>query len=262
MKKSSLALAVIAAFSASVALADNTCNHGCNSGGGGDPTSVTATGGSSTAFGGTGIGLGGTGIGSASATGGQGGNASATGGQGGAGGTGIGTAALIDSGNSSSTAASSATQGQGQLQGQSTTVAGSGNSRTANANNSAQSVNISTPAPYIPVNTAYAAPLTAGEQTCMGSSSGGVQGPGFGLSVGSTWTDGNCVALRDSARAQTLGMKDVAVAIMCQQAVFAKAMKATGHECPSGVRKVAEAQNNALPDVGDRDLRPDWVRGE
>lgn len=85
----------------------------------------------------------------------------------------------------------------------------------------------------IPVSTAYAAPLTSGADTCMGSSSGGVQAPWFGLSIGSTWTDSNCMRLKNAKMMDGLGMRDVAVQMMCQDPDIAAAMKAVGRSCGS-----------------------------
>src|SRR5262245_46754685 len=44
-------------------------------------------------------------------------------------------------------------------------------------------------APSIPVRSAYAANLTASDDTCMGSRTFGVQLAGFGISFATTWRD-------------------------------------------------------------------------
>lgn len=63
--------------------------------------------------------------------------------------------------------------------------------------------------------TAYAAALTASAGTCMGSSSVGGQGVGFGLSIGSTWQDDDCNRRRYSAILQSLGESEAAIQLLC-----------------------------------------------
>jgi len=165
----------------------------------------------------------------------NGGNANATGG--------VATATGGTGGN--------ANQGQGQLQGQAQSIKNSGNSSSSSGGNiqsnagnnstntaSGNSTNVSVEgdnfaASRIPVATAYAAPLTSGADTCMGSSSGGVQAPGLGVSFGTTWTDGNCVLLKNAKMMDGLGYRDVALSMMCADASVAAAMKATGRVCPT-----------------------------
>jgi hypothetical protein len=111
-------------------------------------------------------------------------------------------------------------QGQAQGQGQAQEVSDSGNS----------SVSINNERP--PVSTAYAAPLAAGEDTCMGSSSIGGQGVGFGLTLGTTWTDDNCRRLKNSRQLVSLGYHRAATALMCVDEDVKAAMVAAGTPCP------------------------------
>jgi len=124
---------------------------------------------------------------------------------------------------------------QGQGQGQSQTglnLQGQGQS-TDNANNSSQSVYVEgDEASDIPVSSAYAAPLTSADDTCMGSTSAGVQAMGFGISLGSTWRDEDCVRRKDSRMFYNMKMTDVAVARMCQKADNRAAVEAAGSVCP------------------------------
>jgi hypothetical protein len=83
-----------------------------------------------------------------------------------------------------------------------------------------------------PVSTAFAAPLTAAEDTCMGSSSAGGQGVGFGLSLGTTWKDEDCVRRKDARELHNMGQKKAALALLCQSAQVAKAMRTAGTPCP------------------------------
>ena len=84
-----------------------------------------------------------------------------------------------------------------------------------------------------PANTAYAAPLAASNGTCMGSTSGGIQGIGLGISVGSTWTDESCDMRYDAEALRAAGLPGAAQARLCQKKEIAAAMEAAGTPCPS-----------------------------
>lgn len=79
-------------------------------------------------------------------------------------------------------------------------------------------------------------PLTTSNDTCMGSTSGGINGPGFGLSIGSTWADGNCKLLKNSRELWNMGMKAAAMALMCTDSANREALELTGFECPQTTR--------------------------
>ena len=64
---------------------------------------------------------------------------------------------------------------------------------------------------------AYAPPLTTSNDTCMGSSSIGGSGAGFGVSVGSTWTDHGCTARADARVLFNMGLKDEAILRLCER---------------------------------------------
>lgn len=152
---------------------------------------------------------------SLSATGGTssatGGNASATGGAG---------------GNASANSRNTNRQSQGQSQRASSSVRASGNSSNSYVSQ-AQARN--------PVNTAFAAPLTATEDTCMGSSSAGGQGVGFGLSLGTTWHDTDCVRRKDARELYNMGHKKAALALLSQSKEVRAALDAAGDEYPGRV---------------------------
>jgi hypothetical protein len=57
----------------------------------------------------------------------------------------------------------------------------------------------------IPVATAYAAALTSGIDTCLGSMSGGAQTPVFGISIGSTKHDNTCEIIKLSRELKMQG---------------------------------------------------------
>lgn len=75
-------------------------------------------------------------------------------------------------------------------------------------------------------------PLVSSNDTCMGSVSGAVNGPGFGVGVGKTYTDANCVRLKNARELWNTGMRGAALALMCMDDDNYKALTATGFECP------------------------------
>lgn len=141
-------------------------------------------------------------------------------------------------------------QGQGQLQGQQQSAISGGNKLTNEGNNSAQSTSVKVEgdvyeAARIPVATAYAAPLTASNGTCMGSSSAGGQGLNLGLSFGTTWTDDNCDRRYDAQELRAQGLVKAATALMCQKPSIAAAMKEAGTPCPAPAAQAAASTSPA-----------------
>jgi hypothetical protein len=204
--KQTLTLLATAAFFgiATVAVADNNTNNGAgntitdNSGIGNGNTTVTSnTNSNNPSLSATG--------GTSSATG---GNASATGGAG---------------GTASANSRNSNRQAQGQSQRATSSVRSSGNSSNSYVAQ-AQARN--------PVSTAFAAPLTAAEDTCMGSSSAGGQGVGFGLSLGTTWHDKDCVRRKNARELYNMHQQKAALALLCQSEDVAQAMTTAGTPCP------------------------------
>lgn len=63
---------------------------------------------------------------------------------------------------------------------------------------------------------AYAPALTSGDDTCMGSTSVGGQGVGFGLSLGSTWEDEDCKRRKNARFLHNTGNTGIAITLMCQ----------------------------------------------
>lgn len=111
-------------------------------------------------------------------------------------------------------------QHQGQYQGQ-----GQGQAQsTKNANNSTLVVG----GDDYPASTATAPALTSGPQTCMGSTSIGGQGMSFGVSIGTTWRDSDCVRRLNANALVQLGHKDAALALLAQNDDVADALKAAG----------------------------------
>ena len=90
------------------------------------------------------------------------------------------------------------------------------------------------------MSTAYAAPLVSSDDTCMGSSTAGAQGVSFGVSLGSTWQDDDCVRRKDARELHNMGMKVAALALMCQNTNVAKAMAMAGTPCPGGQKTLGK----------------------
>lgn len=76
-----------------------------------------------------------------------------------------------------------------------------------------------------------APPLVSSNDTCMGSASGALNVPGFGVAVGKTYTDTNCVMLKNSREMWNMGMKAAALARMCMDAENRDALEMTGFVC-------------------------------
>ena len=141
----------------------------------------------------------------------------------------------------------------------SSATGGAGGSATANPNasNQGNAQNITFNSPAAPTKTkletvpqVYAPALsTTLTETCMGSTSGGISVMGFGGTLGSTWNDKQCVRrLNAREMAQTLGDRDAARALMCQDADVAAAYQAVGQDCRSKwVMQVAVAPPAPTP---------------
>jgi hypothetical protein len=85
--------------------------------------------------------------------------------------------------------------------------------------------------PRAPVASAFAPALVSGIDTCSGSTTIGAQGVGFGASFGNTWTDENCVMLKNSTMLWNMGQHDAALALMCTNEKVRKAVEAAGGNC-------------------------------
>jgi len=67
---------------------------------------------------------------------------------------------------------------------------------------------------------------------CTISSSGSVQTQILGLSVGTTYTEQNCLRLKKAQKLYMFGMKVAAVSVMCQDPDVWSAMMSAGTPCP------------------------------
>lgn len=132
-------------------------------------------------------------------------------------------------GPSNSTSASSNTLGD---VGSNSAAVSSADGAGANSNNVTMVENYQ--AYRIPVTTAIAASLTSGQDTCLGSASGGVQTQVVGLSLGKTVLDKNCVHIK---QVQLLTQMNLPAAACFRArsgkegAEIDKAMTAAGVDC-------------------------------
>lgn len=74
--------------------------------------------------------------------------------------------------------------------------------------------------------------LTSSNDTCMGSSGIGGQGMSFGFSLGTTWTDSNCIMLKNARELKVQGHEKAAKARLCMDADNAMAFELAGDPCP------------------------------
>lgn len=99
-------------------------------------------------------------------------------------------------------------------------------------------------------------PLTTSNDTCMGSTSGSINGPGFGIGLGSTWQDKNCVMLKNAREMWNMGMKAAAMALICNDQANRAALEMTGFECPQTARARIAAEQAQRPVVAVQQPRP------
>lgn len=152
---------------------------------------------------------------------------------------------------------SSATGGTSSATTGASTSAATANPNANNAGN-AQNITFNTTNPdhLKTVPQVYAPALTTTlSETCMGSTSGGISVMGFGGTLGTTWEDDDCKRrLNAREMANTLGDREAARALLCQDASVAAAYAAVGQPCnypaPKEPRQPYQAQlsqNTAPP---------------
>lgn len=101
--------------------------------------------------------------------------------------------------------------------------------------------------------------LTTSNDTCMGSTSGSVSIPGFGLGAGTTWTDANCVRLKNSRELWNMGMRAAGLALMCTDPANREALELTGFTCPQ-TQKARDDQAKAAAEQAQADVIRQSVR--
>lgn len=85
----------------------------------------------------------------------------------------------------------------------------------------------------------------AGVETCLGSSAGGLSLMGGGVSFGSTRVDEGCTIRLLARQLFAFGLKNAALALMCQDDRVAMAMAAVGTPCPPQPAPVAASDPTA-----------------
>lgn len=106
----------------------------------------------------------------------------------------------------------------------------------SNSNNSSQSITVEGDSTVykqarIPVASALA-PTNLPTALCMGSSSGAFQSTLFGFSLGSSWTDKNCMVLEQvRSAANVLNDQEVAEQIMCSLKEYKEAREKLNRPC-------------------------------
>lgn len=95
-------------------------------------------------------------------------------------------------------------------------------------------------------------PLVSSNDTCHGSTTGGVVLPGFGISGGSTYVDVNCKRLKNSRELWNYGMRGAALALMCNDEENNEALEVTGYKCPEKRVKKTEQQQYTDPHIRKR----------
>jgi len=114
-------------------------------------------------------------------------------------------------------------QQQGQQQKQTAT----NNGGVVGSNNP---VTINEPAPYIPVSSAIGM-FAVSPRTCMGGSYAAGQGPGFGLSLGTSWHDLHCEEIVEIETAAILD-KEAGIQRACAMGgKMRSSLEAAGHVC-------------------------------
>lgn len=122
-------------------------------------------------------------------------------------------------------------------------------------------VNVSSPAETTSTSRVITTPTVvapglaaAGVETCLGSASGGLSLMGGGFTFGGTMVDEGCTIRLLARQLFAFGLKNAALALMCQDDRVAAAMDAVGTPCPpapaefSRRRVAAVAANSFAPE--------------
>ena len=112
------------------------------------------------------------------------------------------------------------------------------------------------PAPSTTTSLLFTAPTVvapglaaAGVETCLGSASGGLSVLGGGLTFGSTMVDEGCTIRLLARQLFAFGLRQAALALMCQDPHVVAAMYAAGSPCPRVfVDAVDRTKVSAIPE--------------
>lgn len=83
------------------------------------------------------------------------------------------------------------------------------------------------------VASAYAPNIVSSNDTCMGSISAGGQGASFGISLGSTYTDNDCILRKDARLLYNMGLKETAIHLLCSKDSLRDALVSSNIGCPN-----------------------------
>ena len=90
-------------------------------------------------------------------------------------------------------------------------------------------------------------------ETCMGSTSAGAAGAGFGFSFGTTWRDSACIRRLDARQLSAFGDVATGREIMCDSELVREAAARAGRPCvadggkPYGVAVASPVQEQIVP---------------
>jgi hypothetical protein len=92
--------------------------------------------------------------------------------------------------------------------------------------------------------------LITSNDTCMGSASGSMNVTGFGFGLGKTYTDHNCVLLKDSRQLWNMGQQRASLAVMCNvpevRQAFIDSYVPGAYLCPGDKPPKLVAVNNTM----------------
>lgn len=149
------------------------------------------------------------------------------------------SASAIDLGGSRSSATAGAVSVSGAAAGAVSGSSASGGSSSASVQSERQAPAVAAPS------------LATSGETCMGSSSVGASGAGFGLAIGTTWGSEQCERRMNAQQLRLSGETKAALALICMNPGVADAMRAVGKSCPVVPEKVDAAMRPpAVSDAG------------
>lgn len=145
--------------------------------------------------------------------------------------------------NSAAAAAASQSAARANANANASATGGTATASNSNSNNADNSANLTSNVRVegdtyrearhrrIPVAPAYAASLTSGIDTCLGSASAGVQTGILGVSLGGTKRDRICETIKLSRELHHMGMREGAVQLLCTDGRVRIAMRNAGTPC-------------------------------
>ena len=96
----------------------------------------------------------------------------------------------------------------------------------------------------------------------MGSSSAAGQGITFGLSLGTTWSDKDCVTRKDARLFHNVGEDNIALSLMCSKPDVRAAVARTGNTTQFALCDIDPAQAEVIGDLaGDSKPADDGMSG-